>query len=104
MIPGKKQNWRTAFGLQDVDNLKPSEYAVRLSEEHVAGKMDIYQVENENNAKFFRNALVRANYRNVVLGVNRENKFLLRFFENILQGKNNNLQNRELHILWKPLS
>ena len=252
----KKQNWRTAFGLQDVDNLKPSEYAVRLSEEHVAGKMDIYQVENtieeyyrqkennftvkdrqgeadivsarivkilsnksfslnentlknihkilfknfkncepgkyrkadiikaewvldsdtvqyahfeniedeialilnneeqandveishvsnfiskiwqihpffegntrttavfaikylrnlgysidnspfENNAKFFRNALVRANYRNVVLGVNRENKFLLRFFENILLGKNNNLQNRELHILWKPLS
>jgi fido (protein-threonine AMPylation protein) len=252
--PGdKKQNWLTAFGLQAVDNLKPSEYAVKLSEEHIAGKMDIYQVEDtiekyykqkgndfdaksrqneadivsarivkilsnksfslnenslknihkilfkgfkncqpgkyrktdiikaewvldndtlqyahfeniedeialilnkeeqtkeikinhivdfisemwqihpflegntrtvavfaiqylrnlgykvdnspfENNAKFFRNALVRSNYRNAVLNINRENKFLIKFFENILHGKNHRLQNRELHIHWK---
>jgi len=42
----KKQNWLTAFGLQAVDNLKPSEYAVELSKEHISGKMSIYQVEN----------------------------------------------------------
>ncbi|MDR2580144.1 MAG: Fic family protein [Fibromonadaceae bacterium] len=251
--PGdKKQNWQTAFGLQAVDNLKPSEYAVKLSEEHISGKMSIYQVEdtieryykqkgsfdaknrqneadivsarivkilgnksfslNENSlknihkilfkdfknynpgkyrkmdiikaewvldndtvqyahfeniedeialilnkeeqvkkidinhilnfiskiwqvhpflegntrtvaifaiqylrnlgykidnssfekhAKFFRNALVRSNYRNAVLNINRENAFLINFFENVLQGKEHKLQNRELHIHWK---
>ena len=247
----KKLNWLAAFGLQAVDNLKPSEYAVKLSEKHIAGKMSIYQVENtiekyyngknfdtksrqneadivsarivkilsnktfslsenslknihktlfkgfkncepgkyrkmdivkaewvldsdtvqyahfediedeialilnkeeqakdieinhilnfiskiwqihpflegntrttavfaikylrnlgykvdnspfEKNAKFFRNALVRSNYRNAVLNINRENKFLVKFFENILQGKNHKLQNRELHIHWR---
>jgi len=249
----RKQNWLAAFGLQAVDNLKPSDYVVKLSEEHIADKMSIYQVENtieeyyrqkennsdtknrqneadivsarivkilsnksfslnentlknihkilfkdftncdpgkyrkvdiikpewvldndtvqyahfeniedeialslnkeelvkdieishiadfisriwqthpflegntrtiavfaiqylrnlgynidnsyfENNAKFFRNAFVRANYRNAVLGITKENKFLLRFFENILQSKNHKLQNRELHIHWK---
>jgi len=247
----KKRNWLAAFGLQAVDNLKPSEYAVKLSEKHIAGKMSIYQVENtiekyyngknfdsksrqneadivsarivkilsnrafslnenslknihktlfkgfkncepgkyrkmdivkaewvldsdtvqyahfediedeialilnkeertkdidinhilnfiskiwqihpflegntrttavfaikylrnlgykvnnspfEKNAKFFRNALVRSNYRNAVLNVNRENKFLVKFFENILHGKKHKLQNRELHIHWR---
>ncbi|MDR3000406.1 MAG: Fic family protein [Fibromonadaceae bacterium] len=246
----KKRNWQTAFGLQAVDDLKPSEYAVKLSKEHIAGNMSIYQVEdtieryykqkevdtknrqneadivsarivkilsnksfslNENSlknihkilfknfknynpgmyrkidiikaewvldndtvqyahfeniedeialilnkeeqakkidinhilnfiskiwlvhpflegntrtvavfaiqylrnlgykidnssfekhAKFFRNALVRSNYRNAVLNINRENNFLMKFFENILQGKKHKLQSRELHIHW----
>jgi fido (protein-threonine AMPylation protein) len=250
----KKRNWLAAFGLQAVDNLKPSEYAVKLAEEHIAGKMSIYQVENaieeyykkdnnfdaksrqneadivsarivkilsnnsfslsenslknihkilfksfkncepgkyrktdivkaewvldkdtvqyahfediedevalilnkeeqakdieinhisdfiskiwqihpflegntrttavfaikylrnlgykvdnspfDKNAKFFRNALVRSNYRNAVLNVGKENKFLIKFFENILCGKNHKLRNRELHIHWKDM-
>ncbi len=63
-----------------------------------------YKVDNspfENNAKFFRNALVRSNYRNAVLNISKENKFLIKFFENIMHGKNHKLQNRELHIHWK---
>ena len=62
-----------------------------------------YDIDNtpfEKNAKYFRGALVRANYKNNVLKVNKDISFINMFFENILLGKNNNLQNRTLHIHW----
>lgn len=30
--------WNIAFGLQDVDNIKPSEYMIQLAKENVEGK------------------------------------------------------------------
>lgn len=47
---------------------------------------------------YFRNALVRANYRNVQIGINAEPIFLIRFFRNLLLGENNELKNRYMII------
>ena len=52
----------------------------------------------ERHSWYFRNALVRANYRNVVKGVEREPLFLIRFFRNMLLGENNELKNRYMMI------
>ena len=52
----------------------------------------------ERHSWYFRNALVRANYRNVVKGVEREPLFLIRFFRNLLLGENNELKNRYMMI------
>ena len=50
------------------------------------------------NSWYFRNALVRANYSNVKKGIPMDTRFLERFFENLLLGKENPLRNRDLHI------
>ena len=47
---------------------------------------------------YFRNALVRANYRNVQKGINAEPLFLVRFFRNLLLGETNELKNRYMLI------
>lgn len=52
----------------------------------------------EQNSWYFRNALVRANYRNIAKGVNYESLFLVRFFRNLLLGENNTLKNRYMII------
>ena len=52
----------------------------------------------ERHSWYFRNALVRANYHNVVKGVEREPLFLIRFFRNLLLGENNELKNRYMMI------
>ena len=52
----------------------------------------------ERHSWYFRNALVRANYRNVEKGVNIEPIFLIRFFRNLLLGENNELKNRYMMI------
>ena len=52
----------------------------------------------EQNSWYFRNALVRANYRNLAKGVNYEPVFLVRFFRNLLLGENNTLKNRYMII------
>ncbi len=54
----------------------------------------------ERYSWYFRNALVRANYRNVRKGINAELLFLVRFFRNLLLGENNELKNR--HMLVNP--
>jgi fido (protein-threonine AMPylation protein) len=51
---------------------------------------------------YFRNALVRANYKNLKNNVYATNKYLERFFGNLLLGENNVLKNRELHIHFEP--
>ena len=50
------------------------------------------------NAWYFRNALVRANYSNLPRGVHSTYVFLERFFENLLLGGTNELKSRYLHI------
>ena len=60
-----------------------------------------FNVNNElfkSKSKYFRNALVRANYSNYSKGIKADKKYLVMFFENLLLGKNNKLDNNELKI------
>jgi len=50
------------------------------------------------NAWYFRNALVRANYNNLKLGIHATQEYLDCFFANLLLGENNVLSNRNLHV------
>ena len=52
---------------------------------------------------YFRNALVRANYQNIPMGVDRTIEFLELFFRNLLMGEKNDLKNRHLHVRWKEM-
>lgn len=52
----------------------------------------------EQHSWYFRNALVRANYRNVAKGIDYEPAFLERFFRNLLFGEENTLKNRYMMI------
>lgn len=52
----------------------------------------------EQHSWYFRNALVRANYRNVAKGIEYEPAFLVRFFRNLLLGEDNTLKNRYMMI------
>ena len=52
----------------------------------------------EKHSWYFRNALVRANYRNVRKGVNPDNTFLITFFRNLILGEQTPLHNRDMHI------
>ena len=51
-----------------------------------------------NHSWYFRNALVRANYQNIKLGVSRNSEFLEKFFRNLLLGENHELRNRYMLI------
>lgn len=51
-----------------------------------------------NHSWYFRNALVRANYRNAVKGVEPDIRYLFRFFRNLLLGESNELKNRYMLI------
>ena len=60
-----------------------------------------YEVNNEMFAKhswYFRNALVRANYRNINKDIEYSPIYLVRFFRNLLLGESWVLKNRYLHI------
>ncbi len=50
------------------------------------------------NAWYFRNALVRANYNNFGKGVHETTEYLEIFLRNLLLGENNPLNNRDMHI------
>ncbi len=63
-----------------------------------------FEVSNDlfaQNSWYFRNALVRATYRNVPQGVEYSPIYLERFFRNLLLGENHTLLNREMHLDWK---
>ena len=53
----------------------------------------------KDNALYFRNALVRANYYNYAIGIKTDKKYINMFFENLLLNKNNKLDNDDLKIL-----
>lgn len=55
-----------------------------------------------NHSWYFRNALVRANYRNAVKGIDYSPVYLERFFRNLLLGEQWDLRNRYLHIQPTP--
>ena len=50
------------------------------------------------NAWYFRNALVRANYTNLQKGIHETTEYLEVFLRNLLLNEQNELQNRNLHI------
>ncbi|MBP3741306.1 MAG: Fic family protein [Bacteroidales bacterium] len=52
----------------------------------------------EEHSWYFRNALVRANYKNVAKGISQDGHFLELFFRNLLMGENNELKNRYLLV------
>lgn len=56
-----------------------------------------YNVDNtmfKDKSVYYRNALVRSNY----LNIKEDNSFLIKFYENLLLGKNNNLHSRDLIV------
>ena len=60
-----------------------------------------FEVSNEMFAMhswYFRNALVRANYKNAIKGIDYSSVYLERFFRNLLLGEQWDLRNRYLHI------
>lgn len=60
-----------------------------------------YQVDNtlfKEKSVYFRNALVRSNYFNNEKNVKEDNSYLIKFYENLLLGKNNNLQSKDLIV------
>ena len=75
--PGRRERayaWATAIGLQDVDGLKVSK------------------------SRFFRNALVRANYTNRKLDMDKTQLHLEEFFKVLIYGDEIELHNRFLRI------
>ena len=50
------------------------------------------------NAWYFRNALVRANYTNLQKGIHETTEYLEAFLRNLLLNEKNELRNRNLHI------
>lgn len=52
----------------------------------------------KDKSMYFRNALVRSNYFNNDLDIREDNSFLIKFFENLLLGKNNNLHSSDLIV------
>ena len=60
-----------------------------------------YNVDNslfKDKSVYFRNALVRSNYFDNKLGIKEDKRFLIKFYENLLLGKNNNLQSKDMIV------
>ena len=60
-----------------------------------------YDVDNtmfKEKSVYYRNASVRSNYFNNYLNIKQDNSFLIKFYENLLLGKNNNLHSRDLIV------
>ena len=60
-----------------------------------------FEVNNDmfkDKSLYFRNALVRSNYGNIPKGIYPTFSYLIMFFENLLQNKNNKLENTELYV------
>lgn len=60
-----------------------------------------YEVDNtlfKDKSVYFRNALVRSNYFNNYLNIKEDSSYLVRFYENLLLGKNNNLHSQDLIV------
>ena len=60
-----------------------------------------YEVDNtlfKDKSVYFRNALVRSNYFNNYLNIKEDKRYLIKFYENLLLGKNNNLHSQDLIV------
>lgn len=64
-----------------------------------------FRIDNSlfaDHSRYFRNALVRANYKNLVKGIDYSPVYLERFFRNLLLGQQWDLRNRYLHVNPSP--
>ena len=64
-------------------------------------KLGFKEVNNNLFAEhswYFRNALVRANYEDLSVGIHKTEEYLIRFLSNLLLGENHSLINREMHV------
>ena len=50
------------------------------------------------NAWYFRNSLVRANYKHIRKGIYEDRSFLIKFLRNLILNETINLNNKELHV------
>ena len=60
-----------------------------------------YEVDNslfKDKSVYYRNALVRSNYFNNYLNIKEDSSYLVKFYENLLLGKNNNLHSSDLIV------
>ena len=60
-----------------------------------------YNVDNslfKDKSVYFRNTLVRSNYFNNYLNIKEDKTYLIKFYENLLLGKNNNLHSEDLIV------
>lgn len=60
-----------------------------------------FNISNEvfvNHSWYFRNALVRANYSNITIGIYATTEYIERFFRNLILNEKNQLKNRYLLI------
>ena len=60
-----------------------------------------YNVDNtlfKDKSVYYRNALVRSNYFNNDLNIKEDNNYLIKFYENLLLGKNNDLHSKDLIV------
>ncbi len=60
-----------------------------------------HEVDNtlfKDKSIYFRNALVRSNYFNNYLNIKEDSSYLVKFYENLLLGKNNNLHSEDLIV------
>ena len=60
-----------------------------------------FEVSNDifaENAWYFRNALVRANYNDLKKGIHETTEYLELFLRNLLLGEKNELRNREMYV------
>ncbi len=60
-----------------------------------------YEVDNtlfKDRSVYFRNALVRSNYFNNYLNIKEDSSYLVKFYENLLLGKNSNLHSQDLIV------
>jgi fido (protein-threonine AMPylation protein) len=66
-----------------------------------------FEVENElfaQHSRYFRNALVRANYNDYQNEIYATHEYLMKFFGNLLFEEHNELKNRYLHIKLQGIS
>lgn len=54
------------------------------------------------HSRYFRNALVRANYEDLPKGIHKTDEYLIRFLKNLLHQGSFLLKNREMHVHYHP--
>ena len=59
---------------------------------------NVYKSLFKDKSVYFRNALVRSNYFNNDLTIKEDKSYLIKFYENLLLGKNNNLHSENLIV------
>ena len=87
-----QEGGRAGAGKVIVEGFVDFDYEItQLTVRHIGGIF-------AENAWYFRNALVRANYTNLQKGIHETTEYLEAFLRNLLLNEKNELHNRNLHI------